>query len=138
MPMQRWIASADGGTNQRLNPGFAMMRSRSSIPGADPTPSARGSATAIASAPNVLEFHKNSKASTNLSTACRVVDKAVVTIARAGHSTTQERPRFARAYRYLTGPCVLTDKLLPPAKEHSAARHLLLEPTDDSIQAGSD
>src|ERR1044071_4724486 len=30
MPMHRWIASAAGGTSQRLNPGLAMMRSRSS------------------------------------------------------------------------------------------------------------
>src|ERR1044071_4621082 len=31
MPMHRWIASAAGGTSQRLNPGLAMMRSRSRI-----------------------------------------------------------------------------------------------------------
>src|SRR5690242_4416594 len=29
MPMHRWIASAAGGTSQRLNPGLATMRSRS-------------------------------------------------------------------------------------------------------------
>src|SRR5207237_4875629 len=32
MPMQRWIASAAGGTIQRLKPGFAMVRARSSRP----------------------------------------------------------------------------------------------------------
>src|SRR3954451_8658119 len=32
MPMQRWIARAAGGTNQRLNPGPATIRSRSSRP----------------------------------------------------------------------------------------------------------
>src|SRR5579862_4514936 len=30
MPMQRWIASAAGGASQRLKPGPAMIRSRSS------------------------------------------------------------------------------------------------------------
>jgi hypothetical protein len=34
MPMQRWIASAAGGTSQRLKPAFATIRSRSSKPGA--------------------------------------------------------------------------------------------------------
>src|SRR4051812_20844565 len=34
MPMHRWIASAAGGTIQRLNPAPAMMRSLSSSPGA--------------------------------------------------------------------------------------------------------
>src|SRR3954467_10677940 len=29
MPMHRWIASAAGGTSQRVNPGLATMRSRS-------------------------------------------------------------------------------------------------------------
>ena len=32
MPMHRWMASAAGGTSQRLNPGPAMMRSLSRIP----------------------------------------------------------------------------------------------------------
>src|SRR5476649_151963 len=32
MPMQRWMAKAAGGTSQRLNPGCAMIRSRSSSP----------------------------------------------------------------------------------------------------------
>ena len=32
IPMQRWMASAAGGTSQRLNPGAAMMRSRSRSP----------------------------------------------------------------------------------------------------------
>ena len=30
--MQRWMASAAGGTSQRLKPGFAMIRSRASRP----------------------------------------------------------------------------------------------------------
>src|SRR5262249_10478516 len=34
MPMHRWIASAAGGTTQRLKPGRAMMRSRSRMLGA--------------------------------------------------------------------------------------------------------
>ena len=34
MPMHRWIASAAGGTSQRLNPGRATIRSRESSPGA--------------------------------------------------------------------------------------------------------
>lgn len=34
MPMHRWMASAAGGTSQRLKPGPAMMRSLSSKPGA--------------------------------------------------------------------------------------------------------
>src|SRR3569833_2783623 len=33
MPMQRWMASAAGGTSQRVNPGPAMIRSLSSSPG---------------------------------------------------------------------------------------------------------
>src|SRR5471032_2989178 len=32
MPMQRWMAKAAGGTSQRLNPGCAIIRSRSSSP----------------------------------------------------------------------------------------------------------
>src|SRR5579884_2165141 len=32
IPMERWIASAAGGTSQRLKPGFAMMRSLASSP----------------------------------------------------------------------------------------------------------
>src|SRR6516162_7303419 len=32
MPMQRWMQSAAGGTNQRLNPAFATVCSRSRIP----------------------------------------------------------------------------------------------------------
>src|SRR5208282_4402335 len=32
MPIHRWIASAAGGTSQRLNPGPAMIRSRSKKP----------------------------------------------------------------------------------------------------------
>ena len=32
MPMQRWIASAAGGTSQRLNPAVATIRSRSNTP----------------------------------------------------------------------------------------------------------
>src|SRR5579871_1174520 len=35
IPMQRWMQRAAGGTSQRLNPAFAMMRSRSSNPGPD-------------------------------------------------------------------------------------------------------
>ncbi len=34
--MQRWIASAAGGTSQRLNPARATMASRDSGPGAAP------------------------------------------------------------------------------------------------------
>ncbi|MNC43961.1 hypothetical protein D3C75_928500 [compost metagenome] len=34
MPMHRWIARAAGGTNQRLKPGRAMMRSFDRKPGA--------------------------------------------------------------------------------------------------------
>jgi hypothetical protein len=55
MPIQRWIASAAGGTSQRLNPGCAMIRSRSSkpVPGgmtaAFPTP-------AIVSLPSLLFY----------------------------------------------------------------------------------
>ena len=33
--MHRWMQSAAGGTSQRLKPGFAMMRSRSSSPTPD-------------------------------------------------------------------------------------------------------
>jgi hypothetical protein len=32
MPMHRWIASAAGGTSQRLKPGCAIVRSRESHP----------------------------------------------------------------------------------------------------------
>jgi hypothetical protein len=35
--MHKWIASAAGGTSQRLNPGFAMVRSRDNKPGASGT-----------------------------------------------------------------------------------------------------
>src|ERR1700754_680696 len=38
MPMERWMASAAGGTIQRLNFGPAMMRSRDSIPAAAVVP----------------------------------------------------------------------------------------------------
>ncbi|GLO50501.1 hypothetical protein PPUN110474_19010 [Pseudomonas putida] len=34
MPMHRWMARAAGGTNQRLKPGRAMMRSFDRKPGA--------------------------------------------------------------------------------------------------------
>ncbi len=37
MPMQRWIASAAGGTSQRLKPGLATVAARSSQP-ARPAP----------------------------------------------------------------------------------------------------
>src|SRR5215472_1973160 len=37
MPMQRWIASAAGGTSHRLKPACAMIRSRSSKPAPAPT-----------------------------------------------------------------------------------------------------
>ena len=36
IPMHRWIASAAGGTSQRLKPGPATMRSRSNKPGVAP------------------------------------------------------------------------------------------------------
>src|SRR4051812_21582479 len=35
IPIHKWIASAAGGTSQRLNPGPAMIRSLSSSPGLD-------------------------------------------------------------------------------------------------------
>src|SRR5689334_1783117 len=37
MPMHRWMQSAAGGTNQRLKPGLAMIRSRSRRPAGLPT-----------------------------------------------------------------------------------------------------
>src|ERR1700733_3955307 len=38
MPMQRWMARAEGGISQRLKPGPAMVRSRARKPGALSTP----------------------------------------------------------------------------------------------------
>ena len=56
MPMQRWIASAAGGTSQRLNPGLAMMRSRERSPGARcPTPTVAAAIARFSPSP-VLSF----------------------------------------------------------------------------------
>src|ERR1700692_1294359 len=38
IPMQRWIARADGGISQRLKPGPAIVRSRAKKPGVLSTP----------------------------------------------------------------------------------------------------
>src|SRR5262245_28903570 len=54
MPMHRWMQSAAGGTIQRLKPGLAMMRSRSSNPIPETGKSSVVSKVAIASSLQLL------------------------------------------------------------------------------------